>query len=793
MYAAAGRRRRRAGRLPRRARRRRHSRAARRRSAGAARRSPRTRRPRATPGRVAAARAGAARRGSRTRSRARPCVAACPTRGRSRGSGRTRARRSAPPTRRPEARGSRGASAARADDTKSTQRECREVRARPVHEPHDGAVAEPVDHADPAVADVEREDPFARKAESLRETRTHDAAVRDDRGDVALVLGADVGERGARARAKVVEALAAGEAHACRLLHPAAIQLRALERDLVEGATLELAEVELAKTLVDERVAERGRGLARAAARARVDDVAGEPGQPPGVRPPAVGQADVEPPIAAAARVVFRLCVPDEQDPGHPATRRAASAAACASSVVAPSVSPVTPPSHRRKNAPSTSATAAAVPIAASPETPRTPSATAPATRSPRSTPFQEVRSTGSPGRAYVRNAACGSAAQRPHAAAAANALQALPSAESADASNRSTTTSVTAPNEPIAWSRMISSRRSRVMPPSASAVSASASKCIAPVSSAASASPSMAAANAGSGPRARSIRPPATTPTPPPTSGKSGAARATAARSNAASRPVGTRVRNAVAAARSSATRIGHLRALERRHLVQHRERRSQQRKGERRAAPLAEPQTEVEQRSEAERLQAEAVARLRREMSRDHVLDRARLDPRSDERGGRDDEPVEHHGETLLCGAQCDACEERDLEPAERGEHVDRVVAERRVDSKRALDDVDLVPYALGVESGSRPADRRGGHTEQRGVQRARGLGVRDAHVPARNHAAAATELSRQLDASLDGLNSLFAAHRGTPRCVRRPRTHAGVDDDDLGAGDRKSTRLN
>src|SRR6266511_2994712 len=614
MYAAAGRRRRRAGRLPRRARRRRHSRAARRRSAGAARRSPRTRRPRATPGRVAAARAGAARRGSRTRSRARPCVAACPTRGRSRGSGRTRARRSAPPTRRPEARGSRGASAARADDTKSTQRECREVRARPVHEPHDGAVAEPVDHADPAVADVEREDPFARKAESLRETRTHDAAVRDDRGDVALVLGADVGERGARARAKVVEALAAGEAHACRLLHPAAIQLRALERDLVEGATLELAEVELAKTLVDERVAERGRGLARAAARARVDDVAGEPGQAPGVRPPAVGQADVEPPIAAAARVVFRLCVPDEQDPGHPATRRAASAAACASSVVAPSVSPVTPPSHRRKNAPSTSATAAAVPIAASPETPRTPSATAPATRSPRSTPFQEVRSTGSPGRAYVRNAACGSAAQRPHAAAAANALQALPSAESADASNRSTTTSVTAPNEPIAWSRMISSRRSRVTPPS----------------------------------------------------GKSGAARATAARSNAASRPVGTRVRNAVAAARSSATRIGHLRALERRHLVQHRERRSQQRKGERRAAPLAEPQTEVEQRSEAERLQAEAVARLRREMSRDHVLDRARLDPRSDERGGRDDEPVEHHGETLLCGAQCDACEERDLEPA-------------------------------------------------------------------------------------------------------------------------------
>src|SRR6185295_9386652 len=219
-----------------------------------------------------------------------------------------------------------------------------------------------------------------------------------DDGDRLAARREHVCDAGVHACLQIGPALPAGEAHLRRRLHPAAKQLRLVALDVLVRLAFELAEVEFAEAVVDARSAEQLGGLQRPPARAGVDGVQRESMQTD--REPLGGlrarrrQPDVEPPVAASARVVLRLRMPDEEHPFHETSSTAARPAACASSVVAPSVSPVTPPIQRRKNTPSTSAVAAAAPTTASPSTPRTPTATMHAAASARTARRTDVEPT---------------------------------------------------------------------------------------------------------------------------------------------------------------------------------------------------------------------------------------------------------------------------------------------------------------------------------------------------------------------------------------------------------------
>src|SRR5438093_5978555 len=163
----------------------------------------------------------------------------------------------------------------------------------------------------------------------------------------------------------------------------------------------------------------------------------------------------------------------------------------------------------------------------------------------------------------------------------------------------------------------MISSARSRLGAPSASAVSASASRWSAPVSSAPAVSAIPAAATTGSGPASAAATPPTAAPIPAPTSGNSAPPRATSSPPSSTNRPTGIRVRKASAAAsaRSSlVTGIGDSGLAEGRHLVQDREARLHQGQDERSPAPLAQAEVEVDERQQPERVQHECVAGLGR-----------------------------------------------------------------------------------------------------------------------------------------------------------------------------------
>ena len=108
------------------------------------------------------------------------------------------------------------------------------------------------------------------------------------------------------------------------------------------------------------------------------------------------------------------------------------------------------------------------------------------------------------------------------------------------------------------------------------------------------------------------SATPPAAAPIPAPTSGYNGAPRAMSRPSSATRRPTGIRVRNATAASAALAAGIGHAGGGEGRHLDEDRPRGAQERQREHGAGALAEPQLEIEQRPESERLQRQRVSRL-------------------------------------------------------------------------------------------------------------------------------------------------------------------------------------
>src|SRR5205823_14420276 len=122
----------------------------------------------------------------------------------------------------------------------------------------------------------------------------------------------------------------------------------------VVASALELAEIELPQALVDEHVARTRDGVCRLAGAhpgARAHGVPLEPRkacrEPLRLLPARVGEADVEPAVAEAARVVLRLAVANEDQAAHVTATATTSAASSASSAAAPSTSPVTPPSQR--------------------------------------------------------------------------------------------------------------------------------------------------------------------------------------------------------------------------------------------------------------------------------------------------------------------------------------------------------------------------------------------------------------------------------------------------------------
>src|SRR5581483_1567403 len=130
------------------------------------------------------------------------------------------------------------------------------------------------------------------------------------------VTAADLLARGDRAAAQVVEALAAGEAHPGRRLHPGAVERRLLALDLLVAPPLELAEVELAQPLVDdrrepERRRDRPRRVERAPARARVDGVHAKRRklrrEPLGLAAARIRESNVEAAVAASARRLLGL------------------------------------------------------------------------------------------------------------------------------------------------------------------------------------------------------------------------------------------------------------------------------------------------------------------------------------------------------------------------------------------------------------------------------------------------------------------------------------------------------
>src|SRR4051812_24859259 len=341
----------------------------------------------------------------------------------------------------------------------------------------------------------------------------------------------------------------------------------------------------------------------------------------------------------------------------------------------------------------------------------------------------------------------------------------------------------------------MISSARSRVAAPSASAESASASRCRAPVSTAPTASPSTAASGAVSGPDSAWTTPPTAAPIAAPTNGTSAAPRATSAASSWIRRPTGTRVRNATAAARprSSAAGIGDAGAGERRHLLENGDRRAEERQCKRCARSLAKPKSEVEQRLDAERVEHERVSRLRGAVGGDEHLGRRGVDGDGGERGGAGDEPVEEDDDPSPRTAEDEPGEEGDLEATERSQRVFFVV-----ELDRSADRVDLVRQADVVQARAAAADERGVHAEERGGERACGRRISDPHLT-EPHDVDLSELVCERRAGIERTPNFGARHRRPVEHVRGAGTDAdgsdelvlergrnpGVDEHEPGAG--------
>ena len=80
------------------------------------------------------------------------------------------------------------------------------------------------------------------------------------------------------------------------------------------------------------------------------------------------------------------------------------------------------------------------------------------------------------------------------------------------------------------------------------------------------------------------------------------------------------------------------------------------------------ADPQAQIEQGFEPERVEGQPMTGLGGEMSRDHRVGRSGSQPRRDERRRRRDESVEHYDLMVCRGAQRKPAQECELESPER-----------------------------------------------------------------------------------------------------------------------------
>ena len=125
-------------------------------------------------------------------------------------------------------------------------------------------------------------------------------------------------------------------------------------------------------------------------------------------------------------------------------------------------------------------------------------------------------------------------------------------------------------------------------------------------------------------------------------------------------------------------------------------------------RAGPLAQPQVELEQRSQAEPIEDDRVARLDAAMTGDRAARRrTAARPGREQRRGARDEAVEDDRDPGLGGAEDRPDERPDLEPADGRQHADRVGRVGPVPRERALDDRDLAATGRVVDAGAAAGD--------------------------------------------------------------------------------------
>ena len=109
---------------------------------------------------------------------------------------------------------------------------------------------------------------------------------------------------------------------------------------------------------------------------------------------------------------------------------------------------------------------------------------------------------------------------------------------------------------------------------------------------------------------------------------------------------------------------------------------------------------------------------------MGGEEVVAHVRVKFRGDESAGRRNEAVDHHRDADGGTADDQAGDAADLEAADLGQHIDRVLGVWGVDAQPLLDDADLVgegrivdPRAAVGDLGDRKAGEEGGDGGRRG----------------------------------------------------------------------------
>src|SRR5206468_2474002 len=119
----------------------------------------------------------------------------------------------------------------------------------------------------------------------------------------------------------------------------------------------------------------------------------------------------------------------------------------------------------------------------------------------------------------------------------------------------------------------------------------------------------------------------------------------------------------------------------------------------------PLPQTKVQVEKRAQTKPFENDRMARLRRPVRGDETRGDSGLHGGRDDRRGARDEPVEYDRDPARGGSKDQADERRDLEATQRGEDPQWVVGVGPIDCERALDDDDLAPHGVVVETSAPP----------------------------------------------------------------------------------------